>query len=87
MKALAAGGIASAALNAANEVAVDAFLTQRIGFMAIAQVVDAVLNALPNRRADVLDDVIAADADARRAATAIIDGLPAGARRLERAVQ
>ena len=47
MKALAEGGIASAALNAANEVAVEAFLERKIGFMAIAQVVDAVLNALP----------------------------------------
>jgi hypothetical protein len=36
-------------LNAANEVAVEAFLERRIGFMAIAATVDAVLNALPNR--------------------------------------
>src|SRR3984885_14854961 len=43
MKALAEGGIASAALNAANEVAVDAFLSRKIGFMVIARVVDAVL--------------------------------------------
>ncbi|RKP52708.1 1-deoxy-D-xylulose-5-phosphate reductoisomerase [Trinickia fusca] len=68
MQALAAGGIASAALNAANEVAVDAFLARRIGFMDIAQTVDAVLNALPNRRPSGLDDVLEADAAARRAA-------------------
>jgi 1-deoxy-D-xylulose-5-phosphate reductoisomerase len=55
--------------------------------MAIAQVVDAVLNGLPNRSAAVLDDVIEADAAARRAAATFIDGLPAGARRTERAVQ
>ncbi|WEY40196.1 1-deoxy-D-xylulose-5-phosphate reductoisomerase [Paraburkholderia sp. SUR17] len=87
MKALAEGGVASAALNAANEVAVDAFLARRISFMAIAQTVDAVLNALPNRRATSLDDVLDADAAARRAAASFIDGLPAGARHLERVAQ
>ncbi|MBN3764653.1 1-deoxy-D-xylulose-5-phosphate reductoisomerase [Burkholderia sp. Ac-20365] len=87
MKALAEGGIASAALNASNEIAVEAFLSRRIGFMAIAQVVDAVLNALPNREASSLADVVDADAAARRAAHAFIDGLPAGARLTERAVQ
>ncbi|ACC70514.1 1-deoxy-D-xylulose-5-phosphate reductoisomerase [Paraburkholderia phymatum] len=87
MKALAEGGVASAALNAANEIAVEAFLTRRIGFMAIAQVVDAVLNSLPNREATSLADVVDADAAARRAAHAYIDGLPAGARLTERAVQ
>jgi 1-deoxy-D-xylulose-5-phosphate reductoisomerase len=87
MKALAEGGIASAALNAANEIAVDAFLAHKISFMAIAQVVDAVLNALDNREAAGLDDVIEADAAARRAALAFIDTLPAHARRTERAVQ
>ncbi|WP_133648492.1 1-deoxy-D-xylulose-5-phosphate reductoisomerase [Paraburkholderia flava] len=87
MKALAEGGVASAALNAANEVAVEAFLDRRIGFMAIAQVVDSVLNALPNRSAASLDDVLDADAAARRAAAGIIAGLPAGAHRTERVVQ
>lgn len=76
MKALAEGGIASATLNAANEVAVEAFLNRRIGFMAIAQTVDAVLNALQNRSATSLDVVLEADAAARRAAHKIIDSLP-----------
>jgi 1-deoxy-D-xylulose-5-phosphate reductoisomerase len=74
-------------LNAANEVAVDAFLSRKIGFMAIAQVVDAVLNALPNRSAQALEDVIEADAAARRAATDFIQRLPHDAVRAERAVQ
>jgi 1-deoxy-D-xylulose-5-phosphate reductoisomerase len=87
MKALAEGGLASAALNAANEVAVDAFLSRKIGFMAIAQVVDAVLNALPNGSAHALDDVIEADAAARRAAADFIQRLPQDALRAERAVQ
>jgi 1-deoxy-D-xylulose-5-phosphate reductoisomerase len=76
MQALAAGGIASAALNAANEVAVDAFLDRRIGFTEIAQIVRAVLDALPNRNADSLDDVLDADAAARRAALQFIASRP-----------
>jgi 1-deoxy-D-xylulose-5-phosphate reductoisomerase len=76
MQALAAGGVASAALNAANEVAVEAFLNRRIGFMAIAQTVDAVLNALQNHSAPSLEVVLEADAAARRAAHTIIDSLP-----------
>jgi 1-deoxy-D-xylulose-5-phosphate reductoisomerase len=87
MKALAEGGVASAALNAANEIAVEAFLARRIGFMTIAQVVDSVLNALSNRSAHALEDVIEADATARRAAAEFIARLPDGARRTERAVQ
>jgi 1-deoxy-D-xylulose-5-phosphate reductoisomerase len=77
IQALAAGGIASAALNAANEVAVEAFLERRIGFMAIAATVDAVLGVLPNRTPDGLDDVLAADAEARRLAAAYIAKTPA----------
>lgn len=76
MKALAEGGVASATLNAANEIAVEAFLNRRIGFMAIAQTVDAVLNALDNRSAASLEVVLEADAAARRAALKIIDSLP-----------
>ncbi|WP_206996849.1 1-deoxy-D-xylulose-5-phosphate reductoisomerase [Trinickia mobilis] len=68
MQALDAGGIASATLNGANEVAVDAFLGRRIGFTDIALTVGAVLNALPNGRPDGLEDVLDADATARRAA-------------------
>jgi 1-deoxy-D-xylulose-5-phosphate reductoisomerase len=68
LKALEAGGTASAALNAANEVAVEAFLDRRIGFMAISEVVERVLDALPNGSASTLDEVLAADAEARRLA-------------------
>ncbi|WP_153100142.1 1-deoxy-D-xylulose-5-phosphate reductoisomerase [Paraburkholderia hayleyella] len=80
MQALAAGGLASAALNAANEVAVEAFLSREIGFAAIAQVVEAVLDGLQNREASGLDDVIEADDAARRAAAQAIRHLPAGLR-------
>jgi 1-deoxy-D-xylulose-5-phosphate reductoisomerase len=74
MQAMAAGGVASAALNAANEIAVDAFLERRIGFMDIARTVDAVLGGLSNRTPSGLDDVLSADADARRAARDFIAG-------------
>ncbi|GGD52950.1 1-deoxy-D-xylulose-5-phosphate reductoisomerase [Caballeronia grimmiae] len=77
--ALEAGGIASAALNAANEIAVEAFLARRIGFMAISGVVERVLSALPNASAASLDDVLAADADARRLASGFVEALTARA--------
>ncbi|KNH10193.1 1-deoxy-D-xylulose 5-phosphate reductoisomerase [Candidatus Burkholderia brachyanthoides] len=79
IQAMEAGGIASAALNAANEIAVEAFLERRIGFMAIGEIVDRVLNALPNTSAAALDDVLAADANARRLATGFVTGLTASA--------
>jgi 1-deoxy-D-xylulose-5-phosphate reductoisomerase len=53
-------------------VAVDAFLARRIRFTDIALTVGAVLDALPNRRADSIDDVLEADGAARRAALEFI---------------
>jgi 1-deoxy-D-xylulose-5-phosphate reductoisomerase len=82
MHALDAGGIASTALNAANEIAVDAFLSRKIGFTAISDTVEAVLNALSNRTPSGLDDVLEADAVARRTAFAFIDKHLASARAL-----
>jgi 1-deoxy-D-xylulose-5-phosphate reductoisomerase len=69
-QALAAGGTAGAVLNAANEVAVEAFLGGRLGFNGIAAVVDATLGALPTAPADSLDAILAADGAARRVALA-----------------
>jgi 1-deoxy-D-xylulose-5-phosphate reductoisomerase len=66
--ALRAGGGTPAILNAANEIAVDAFLNRRIGFLDIAGTVEKVLDALGTPPADTLDDVIALDGAARRAA-------------------
>jgi 1-deoxy-D-xylulose-5-phosphate reductoisomerase len=85
MQALAAGGIASAALNAANEIAVEAFLERRIAFTQIAQTVAAVLDALPNRSPAGLDDVLEADAEARRAALEFIASRPLAGHRVNRA--
>jgi 1-deoxy-D-xylulose-5-phosphate reductoisomerase len=66
--ALAAGGTAPAMLNAANEVAVEAFLAGRLGFTGIPGVISQVLDALAARPADDLASVMAADAEARRVA-------------------
>lgn len=71
--ALVAGGGAPAVLNAANEVAVSAFLQGRIGFLAIPALVDHVLAALPCLPASSLDALRDADARARRAAVQAID--------------
>ncbi len=66
--ALRAGGGAPAILNAANEIAVEAFMQRRIGFLDIARTVAEVLDAMGTQSADTLDEVIALDATARRSA-------------------
>jgi 1-deoxy-D-xylulose-5-phosphate reductoisomerase len=53
-------------LNAANEVAVSAFLQGRIGFLAIPALVEDTLTALPAAPAESLDALLAVDAQARR---------------------
>ena len=65
-EALAAGGTAPAVLNAANEVAVSAFLQRRIGFLAIPALVEDTLAALPPTPASSLAALRDADAQARR---------------------
>jgi len=65
-EALTAGGTAPAVLNAANEVAVSAFLQRRIGFLAIPALVEDTLAALPSTPATSLAALRDADAQARR---------------------
>lgn len=67
-QALRAGGTAPAVLNAANEIAVAAFLDEQISFLSIPRVIESVLNALPVHLVTCLDDVLGADTDARHAA-------------------
>ena len=67
-EALCAGGGAPAILSAANEIAVEAFLQRKIGFLDIVGTVAQVLDALGAPPADTLDEVIALDQAARRAA-------------------
>jgi 1-deoxy-D-xylulose-5-phosphate reductoisomerase len=66
--ALQAGGGAPTILNAANEMAVAAFLQRHIGFLDIAAVVEAVLDRLGNHPADTLAQVADLDERARRCA-------------------
>jgi 1-deoxy-D-xylulose-5-phosphate reductoisomerase len=68
-----AGGTAPALLNAANEVAVQAFLDRRLNFTGIATVIDKVLQRLGSSSVKALEDVFAADAAARRLAVALIE--------------
>jgi len=75
--ALRAGGTAPALLNAANEVAVDAFLERRIGFRDIDRVIRRVMDAVPHGPASSIEAVMAQDARARDAAQAEIARLPA----------
>jgi 1-deoxy-D-xylulose-5-phosphate reductoisomerase len=64
--ALRQGGTAPAILNAANEVAVAAFLDRQLPFLGIPHLIEAVLGALPAQPQGNLADVLAADAEARR---------------------
>ena len=72
-----AGGTTAAALNAANEEAVRAFLDARLRFTDIPRVAASVVEAHESRDPGSLDEVLAADADARSAASALIDQAPA----------
>ncbi|AJC47514.1 1-deoxy-D-xylulose 5-phosphate reductoisomerase [Xanthomonas sacchari] len=65
-RAMQAGGSAPAILNAANEVAVSAFLQGRIGFLSIPALVENALTELPAVAADSLDALLAADAQSRK---------------------
>jgi len=71
-QALQSGGGAPTILNAANEVAVDAFLNRRIGFLDIERVVETTLAALPHDRPLSIDDVRAIDAAARSYALGVV---------------
>ena len=76
-QALAMGGVAPAVFNAANEVAVAAFLAGRVPFLAIPQVIDETLAHMTAFEPTALAEVISSDAEARRCATRIADRLAA----------
>ena len=69
---LAAGGTASAVFNAANEVAVAAFLDRALPFTRITEVIESTLSRLPATRAGSIDDVIETDARARGIARSLL---------------
>jgi 1-deoxy-D-xylulose-5-phosphate reductoisomerase len=74
-EALEAGGTAPALLNAANEVAVQAFLDKRIGFRDIDRVIERVMHENAHGAASSIEAVMAHDALARDAAQAIVAGI------------
>ena len=63
-----AGGLMPAILNAANEVAVEAFLERRLNFLDIPRVIESVITTMSAGAIGSLDDVLAADAEARHRA-------------------
>jgi 1-deoxy-D-xylulose-5-phosphate reductoisomerase len=71
-EALKMGGTSTAILNAANEVAVEAFLKRKIRFTAIAELIERVLHTVEHHAADNLDCILADDAAAREATSALI---------------
>lgn len=72
LEAARRGGTAPALLNAANETAVAAFIEGRLAFLDIASVVEQTLNEVRVDSDDTLEPVLAADAEARRVAKALI---------------
>jgi 1-deoxy-D-xylulose-5-phosphate reductoisomerase len=68
------GGSSPAVLNAADEVAVEAFLQRRLGFLGIAEVVARTLEMVPWREVTDVESVLAVDAEARATAAALIAG-------------
>ncbi len=71
-RALRAGGGTPAVLNAANEVAVSAFLQGRLGFLGIPDLIQACLDALPGGPARTLEQLLDTDAAARRMAESLV---------------
>jgi 1-deoxy-D-xylulose-5-phosphate reductoisomerase len=76
-EALRVGGGAPTVLNAANEVAVAAFLGRRIGFLDIVTMVERVLSTLDTPHVATLDDVLELDNRARRLAEQMASALAA----------
>ena len=67
-EAMKKGGAMPCALNAADEVAVAAFLERRLPFLGIPEVIERVLGRMPRVRFEKMDDVLTADLEARRMA-------------------
>jgi 1-deoxy-D-xylulose-5-phosphate reductoisomerase len=68
-EAMKKGGALPCALNAADEVAVAAFLEHRLPFLGIPEVIEAVLSHTPRTKFSSMEDVLAADSEARRMAS------------------
>lgn len=71
-RAMTLGGAMPAILNAADEVAVGAFLDGRLSFLGISEVVSRTFESLVGTRADTVEELIASDREARKIAKAFI---------------
>jgi 1-deoxy-D-xylulose-5-phosphate reductoisomerase len=74
-EALKQGGALTCALNAADEIAVAAFLERRLPFLGIPEVIEQVLERTPRMRFEQMDDVLTADVEARRMAKEEVERL------------
>jgi 1-deoxy-D-xylulose-5-phosphate reductoisomerase len=70
-----AAGTAPCTLNAANEIAVHAFMQGRLAFLGIAEVIERTLERLPCQRLHSFESLAAADAEARRVAGELVQAL------------
>jgi len=68
------GGSSPAVLNAADEIAVEAFLQRRLAFLGITEVVSNTLAAVDWRPLESVDDVVGADREARAMASSLVAG-------------
>jgi 1-deoxy-D-xylulose-5-phosphate reductoisomerase len=78
-EAMETGGTAPTILNAANEIAVEAFLDGQIGFTRIARVIEQTLQAMPVRGADTLTTIFEDDIEARAIARRLVAANPVSA--------
>ena len=69
------GGVAPAVFNAADEVAVAAFLSGRLGFLGIAEVIERTMTEVTRGDASTVEGVFAADREARGAASSLLGGM------------
>ncbi len=74
-EAMRKGGALPCALNAADEIAVAAFLERRLPFLGIPEVIERVLARTPKTRFEKMDDVLTADSEARRMAKEEVERL------------
>jgi 1-deoxy-D-xylulose-5-phosphate reductoisomerase len=74
-EAMKKGGALPCALNAADEIAVAAFLERRLPFLGIPEVIERVLGRTPRARFEKMEDVLTADAEARRMAREEVERL------------
>ncbi|MCU1260387.1 MAG: 1-deoxy-D-xylulose 5-phosphate reductoisomerase [Bryobacterales bacterium] len=71
-ESMAAGGSATCTLNAADEVAVEAFLEERITFPEIASTVEETLQRIPHRQVGSIEDILTIDGESRVIARALV---------------